>query len=176
MPARTADPVELLILRHAKSDWTRDCDDFDRPLNKRGRRDAPRMGAWLAAHDLMPDRVLSSPARRARQTVEAVSETLRVPTGHIVWDERLYLAGLPLLLDILAEIPPEIRRLLLVGHNPGLEDLLVHLASGPLPQNPDDKLLPTASVARLRLRGWRQLQRGTAELVQRIRPRDLPGN
>lgn len=176
MPAKTAAPIELLILRHAKSDWTRDGDDFDRPLNARGRRDAPRMGAWLAAQDLIPDRVLSSPARRARQTVEAVAETLSIPAGDILWDERLYLAQLPLLLDILAATPAEIRRLLLVGHNPGLEDLLVHLAGGSLPQNPDTKLLPTASVAHLRLRGWRQLPKDAAELVQRMRPRDLPGN
>lgn len=173
MSGRTAAPAELLILRHAKSDWKQDCADFDRPLNPRGRRDAPRMGAWLADHELMPDRVLSSPARRARQTAEAVCEALHIAAGHILWDDRLYLAALPLLLDILAETPAETRRLLLVGHNPGLEDLVAHLAGSPLPHRPDEKLLPTAGVVHLRLGGWRQLRQGVAELVQRTRPRDL---
>lgn len=174
MPAAHA---ELLLLRHAKSDWAQDCDDFDRPLNKRGRRDAPRMGAWLAAHGLMPDRVLSSPARRARQTTEAVCEALQIPAGRIVWDRRLYMAPLPLLLGILMDIPADTRRLLLVGHNPGLEDLLVHLAREPLPPSPDAKLLPTAGLAHLRLdRGWQAAPQGTAELLRRMRPRDLPAD
>ncbi|MFA7592365.1 MAG: histidine phosphatase family protein [Thiohalobacteraceae bacterium] len=173
MPARTAAPAELLILRHAKSDWTSGGDDFDRPLNTRGHRDAPRIGTWLAARGLIPDRVLSSPARRARQTVEAVCTTLKIPAERVVWDERLYLAPLPRLLDLLADTPAETQRLLLVGHNPGLEDLLIHLARDPRPAGTDDKHLPTAGLAHLRLSSWRPLQGGAAELVQRIRPRDL---
>jgi phosphohistidine phosphatase len=129
----------LLIMRHAKSDWgTPGEPDFDRPLAKRGQRDAPRMGEWLRAQGLVPDLVLASPARRAQETASKVCKVL------------------------------------LVGHNPGLEELLEYLVrgSGTLPAG--DKTLPTAAVASVRLKaGWRKLTAGSGRIEQWMYPKGL---
>lgn len=165
----------LLILRHAKSD--RDgapVADFDRPLARRGRRDAPRMGRWLEARGLVPDRVLSSPARRARETAEAVTAVLRVPAAHLRYDDRLYLAAADTLLAVLAECPSRIGTLLLIGHNPGLEELLELLSAEPPPRNAAGKLLTAGALARLELTaGWDGLTPRCATLIELARPREL---
>ena len=167
-------PAELLILRHAKSDWAQNVSDFERPLNSRGERDAPRMGRWLLAQDLQPDAVLCSPATRARQTLEAVCTQAHIPVQDIQWIDALYLAALENLLHQLHETPAKTRRLLLVGHNPGLEDLLLHLAQPPVPRKSNGKLLTTAALARLRLaHGWSDLAPGTAQVLQIQYPGDL---
>ncbi|MBI5042083.1 MAG: histidine phosphatase family protein [Gammaproteobacteria bacterium] len=166
---------ELLLLRHAKSDWDQSCDDFDRPLNARGQHDAPRIGRWLRDQNLMPDCVLSSPARRAAQTAQAVCGQLGYPTEHILWDKRLYLASRETLLDVLADQSDYPQRLLLVGHNPGLEDLLEYLSQEPPPRQHNGKLLTTATLAHLHLRSDTQRPaRHRAHLRQIVRPRTLP--
>ncbi len=169
-------PRELLILRHAKSAWdTPAASDFDRPLNGRGKRDAPRMGAWLLAQELVPDHVIASPARRARQTARRVCKALgRDPDG-VAWQPRLYLADVPTLLEALAGCPADASRVLLVGHNPGLEELLEYLGGTRLEPPPGGKRLPTATVARLALPDdWTHLAAGQGELLAWVRPRDLP--
>lgn len=165
---------QLWLLRHAKSAWNTDAPtDFDRPLNDRGKRDAPRMGRWMARQGLVPDQVLASPARRAKQTVKRVYRELGVPIEQVVWDQRIYEADVPTLLEVLAEIPDPVRRVLLVGHNPGLSDLLEWMA-GPAPEA-GVKLLPTAALARLELAcGWRDLASGKARLIEIVRPKSLP--
>ncbi len=167
---------ELLILRHAKSAWdTPAATDFDRPLNGRGKRDAPRMGAWLRDQGLVPDHVVASPARRARQTARRVCNALGVDPETIDWQQRLYLADVPTLLQALAECPVTAVRVLLVGHNPGLEELLEHLGRR-LEPPPDGTRLPTATVARLALpEDWGHLAAACGELRAWVRPRDLPG-
>ncbi|MBI5462442.1 MAG: histidine phosphatase family protein [Gammaproteobacteria bacterium] len=162
---------ELLLLRHAKSDWDQSCDDFDRPLNARGRHDAPRIGRWLREHDMLPDRVLSSPAHRAAQTAQAVCAQLGYPAERIVWDKRLYLAALETLLDILAEQTDHPQRLLLIGHNPGLEDLLEYLVQTP-PRQHNGKLLTTATLAHVQM-DTSHPTRHSAHLCQLVRPRDM---
>jgi phosphohistidine phosphatase len=165
----------LLILRHAKSD--RDgapADDFARPLARRGRRAAPRIGRWLQVHGPVPDLVLSSPALRARQTAEVVTEALDVPAERIQFDDRLYLATCDTLLDVLAGCPSRTRTLLLVGHNPGLEELLEYLCAEPPPRNTAGKLLTAGALARLTLRqDWKKLEARSAELLELARPREL---
>lgn len=165
---------ELLLLRHAKSDWNQDTSDFDRPLNTRGQRDAARLGRWAHAQKLQPDVLLSSPARRAAQTAEALCTEIGFAPADITWDERIYLAPTHVLLDVLADLPAQARQVILIGHNPGLEDLLLYLAPASEAQRDKDKLLTTATLARLNLPGhaWK-LQRGIATLRQFIRPRDL---
>lgn len=166
----------LLLLRHAKSDWSTDAaDDYSRPLSKRGKHDSPRMGQWLLAQGLTPDYIISSPARRARQTIERVCTELHVdPTG-IHWDERLYLASLTDLRAVIADAPASAACILLVGHNPGLESLLLYLAGASVPEPADGKLMPTAALAVLAPRSdWRHLQNGSAHLTELVRPRDLP--
>lgn len=167
---------ELWLLRHAKSDWNSSVSkDFDRPLNPRGRRDAPRMGRWMARQGLIPDHVVASPARRSRETAEAICEGLGLEVGGIRWEPRLYEANVSDLLAVLRSCPEMARRVLLVGHNPGLEALLLSLC-GPL-SSPGKKLLPTAALARVEVTvPWTALGPGKGRLVARVRPRDLPAD
>jgi phosphohistidine phosphatase len=153
-PARRAaeGSRELLILRHAKSDRGGFAGpDFDRPLDDRGREDAPRVGKWLRKKDLVPDHVVASPARRARDTAEAVAAAAGIEPAAIAWEKGIYDASLGALLRVLAEVPPGARRILLVGHNPGLEELVLHLAAGDVPMPEDGKLLVTSALARFDL-------------------------
>ena len=165
---------ELLLLRHAKSAWGTDAPaDFERPLAGRGRRDAPRMGAWIREHDLLPDHVVSSPARRAAQTVQLALAEMGVDEAAVAWEDAIYDADASTLLDVLADCPRESRRVLLVGHNPALEDLVEHLA-GCVEVPPGGKLFPTAALAHLAMPDdWSRLPRGCAGLLSLTRPRTL---
>ncbi len=168
-------PRELLILRHAKSDWGAGvASDFKRPLAKRGKKDAPRVGAWLYREGLVPDLVVSSPAQRARQTVEKVCKSMDYSKKKIQWQDEVYGASLPNLLRLLGRCPLEARIVLLVGHNPGLEELVVYLAGDDLDEPADGKLLPTATLARLEMpNDWDALTSGCAQLITITRPRNL---
>lgn len=114
----------LLMMRHAKSSW-KDASmaDQERPLNKRGRRDAPRMGQRLQDAGLFPQSILSSTAERARQTATAVADATGFE-GEIHFDATLYAAAPEAYLAALRGVPAETRVALLIGHNPGLEELL----------------------------------------------------
>lgn len=162
-------------MRHAKSDWGDPAErDFDRPLNKRGRHDAPRMGEWLRREGLIPDWVLSSPARRAEDTGTKVCRALGLEAESIRIEPRIYDASLTVLLAVLAACPAERRLVLLIGHNPGLEELLDHLVrgSGTLPEG--DKTLPTAAVACVRLPSdWRRLAAGCGRVERWMCPKGL---
>ena len=167
---------ELLILRHAKSAWdTGAPTDFERPLAPRGRRDAPRVGEWLRRHGLRPDHVVSSPAERARQTVLAVCAALDFDAAVICWEPRIYHGSTSDLLQALRDSPEDAKRVLIAGHNPGLESLLLQLcARGSLRIPPNGKLMPTAAVARLEIPvPWGKLASGAARLLSLTRPRDL---
>jgi phosphohistidine phosphatase len=165
----------LLIMRHAKSDWGTPAEpDFDRPLAKRGQRDAPRMGEWLRAQGLVPDLVLASPARRARETASKVCKVLDIAKQAIQWEPRIYDATRADLIEVLADCPADRRLVLLVGHNPGLEELLEYLVrgSGTLPGG--DKTLPTAAVASVRLKAvWRKLTAGSGRVEHWMCPKGL---
>lgn len=168
-------PRELLILRHAKSDWDAGiASDFKRPLSKRGKRDAPRVGAWLYREGLVPDLVISSPAQRARQTAEKVCKSMDYSKKKIRWQDEVYGASAPSLLHLLGRCSPEARIVLLVGHNPGLEELLVYLAGDELDEPADGKLLPTATLAWLGMPDdWGTLNSGCAQLITITRPPNL---
>lgn len=155
-------PPELLVLRHAKSSHGAGAaSDFERPLAPRGRRDAARVGRWLAARGLVPDRAVASPALRTRQTLELALEALGGPACEVEWEERLYEADLATLLGVI-EAHGAARRLLLVGHNPGLEALVAHLAGGAAAPPEGRKRFPTAALACFR----------AGALVELARPRD----
>ena len=160
---------ELFILRHAKSDWDSSAKtDSERPLNKRGRKDAPRIGAWMREHYLYPGWVLCSTAVRARETLNA----LFLGQG-IQFSQDLYLADLRTLLKVLHEIPPEQNSVMLVGHNPGLDDLVNFLSNMPIPLTDTGKLMTTACLAEFKLPdNWDDLK-GKGELVHIVRPADL---
>jgi phosphohistidine phosphatase len=171
-------PRELLILRHAKSDWDGDAgSDFARPLAKRGKKDAPRMGAWMYREGLVPDLVVSSPAERARQTTHAVCKGLDYKRKAVVWDEAIYEATAADLLGVLARLPASAKTVLLVGHNPGLEELLVHLVGDDVDELDEGRLLPTAALARVEMPDdWSNLGPGCAQLVNVTLPKSLRGN
>jgi phosphohistidine phosphatase len=166
----------LLLLRHAKSAWDTDApDDFGRPLAKRGKKDALRMGQWMHGEGLVPGYILSSPALRARETSYRVCKALGLSKRDIRFDPRLYLADVKTLLALLAEAPGGRGDLMLVGHNPGMEELLGYLWGENTAVPEDGKLLPTASLARLTLPDdWKRLDYGCARRVRLTRPRSLP--
>jgi len=158
----------LSILRHAKSSWKESgLDDHDRPLNKRGHRDAPRMGRLLREKGLLPGVILSSTARRARETALHVSREAGFP-GEVRFSRRLYLAGPDAYLEVLGQLPGDVGHALVIGHNPGLEQLLAALVG-------EAHELPTAALAVVELppESWAGLQAGGGRLRQLWRPRDL---
>lgn len=113
----------LYLVRHAKSSWDNpDLDDFDRPLNDRGLRDAPRMGERLTQRDINPDIIISSEAVRALETAKALAQRLQYAERKIVTDSKLYHADEETLLHYVQRIPDEHRIAILVGHNPGLTE------------------------------------------------------
>jgi phosphohistidine phosphatase len=168
----------LILLRHAKSDWP-DVPDRDRPLAKRGRRDAPRIGRWLHEHGYQPDVVVCSSARRTRQTWDLVAPELGGSPA-VRFEPRAYAASAMTLLYLAQELPSRYRTALLIAHNPGLSELASQLAApldigkvtanGPRP----GISLPTAAVAVLEFPGdWPSLTPGRARLVDHIIPADL---
>ncbi|HET9629324.1 MAG TPA: histidine phosphatase family protein [Novosphingobium sp.] len=168
----------LGLFRHAKSDWhDATARDFDRPLNDRGRKGAAIMGRHIDEHGVKWQRVISSPAARAAQTIELAAEAAG-RTVPIEWDRRIYLASSVTLADLLREIAEPTRRILLIGHNPGLEDLIFDLVpddgSSPLRDRVEEKF-PTAAYAVLELdiAHWADLDDGCGRLVHLMRPRDL---
>ena len=167
---------ERLLMRHGKSDWGRAGADFHRPLSKRGRRSAKRVGHWLQAQRLLPDYVLSSPAARAITTAERTCNAAGRAVDGIITERRIYLANRETLLQVLGDVPLSAGRVLLVGHNPGLEELLRYLVGDQARYGDDGKLLPTAAIARVRLpRGFEpaSFRRGVARLQSLTRARRL---
>jgi phosphohistidine phosphatase len=165
---------ELWLLRHGKSDRDLAVDDFDRPLKKRGKRAAQQIGEGLHQQHLIPDWIVSSPAKRAFSTAKIVHKALAVESLDLNLDKRLYQEGFERLKTVLAECPITAQRVLLVGHNPELEDLLIHLVgAAKLPDT--DKLLPTATLVRLTMPDdWSHLEAGSAELLSITLAKRLP--
>ena len=164
-----------MLLRHAKSDWP-DVPDLKRPLAKRGRRDAPGVGRWLRGHGYLPDTVICSVARRARQTWELVAPELG-GSPSVTFEPRAYDASALTLLYLVRELPGTCRAALLIGHNPAIEELATHLAHAPdadgAPQPPGLRF-PTAAVAVFEFDGaWAALAPGQARLLAFTTPADM---
>jgi phosphohistidine phosphatase len=158
----------VLLLRHAKSSWKDPgLDDHDRPLNKRGKKAAPRMGRLLAEEDLVPELILSSTARRARDTAERVAEAAGYE-GDIEQRPDLYHAAPHAYFDALDTVSDDVQRVMLVGHNPAME-VLVAMLSG------THHRFPTAALAEIALDidAWRDARDGTARLMNLWLPREL---
>lgn len=166
--------TELLLLRHGKSDWGAGTDDYHRPLKNRGKRGAQRIGAWLWQQDLVPDYIVSSPATRARETAYKAAKSMGLGVANVQLDERVYLPSTNDLLEVLHGCPATAQRVMLVGHNPSLEDLLTRLVSDIVSIPDDGKLLPTATVARLILDGsWDAIDSNCARLLSITRASSL---
>jgi len=159
----------LLILRHAKSSWKHPkLTDHDRPLNKRGKRDAPRMGEILRSEHLIPEAIISSTAARAHATAEAVAKASGYK-GKIALNGSLYAAGPEAYLKVLHGLSNDSVRVLVVGHNPGLEELL-EMFTG------EAQIMPTCTLAHVKfsMDSWLELDYKTkGELAGIWQPRDL---
>lgn len=163
---------ELILLRHAKSDWKDDDqNDIDRPLSDRGRKSAVKVGLWMSQNKFIPDLILTSPAKRAQQTLKRIcnecgSQTLTV--------DALYNADLEALKAVLASAP-KVERLMIIGHNPGLERLFAFLQKDI--DRLETHLFPTASFAHFVLpNDWRELKSGDGRLIQFTRPKEMSLN
>ncbi len=165
----------VLILRHAKSDWgDSDLADFDRPLAKRGLEDAPRMGEVLAQFDCIPDRILSSPAQRAKQTAELAAKACGYRKT-IQWEESFYGGSSDDLIAALQQLSPAVERVLLVGHNPTLEETVLALCSPGFTEIEEAGTLklPTAGLVCINFEmvDWQDLQPGEGVLQWFIIPK-----
>lgn len=168
----------LSLLRHAKSGWDDSVErDFDRPLNAKGGRAATCIGAWLRQQGLHFDHVIASPALRVQQTLAAIEQGYGAPLAAVP-EPRIYLASAATLFELLRDVAETHGHLLLVGHNPGLEDLLLLATEGDgsaLRAEAEVKY-PTASYARIELpvKRWSEAAEGMAGRLRAfIRPRDL---
>lgn len=159
----------LLLLRHAKSSWKdNELDDHDRPLNKRGKRDAPRMGELLRDEQMVPDFMLTSSAKRARRTAEHVAQACGF-RGETRITSELYESNIDRQIAVISAVPKPAATVLLVGHNPGIEELLAAI-SGECPA------ITTAALAKIELpiESWRDLNLSVRGRFIRIwQPREL---
>ncbi len=169
----------LTLLRHAKSSWDDPvvARDFDRPLNDRGIRAARVMGLYMKREGLSFDHIIASPAVRVAETIHHLAPAYGArmePT----WERRVYLASSATLMDVLREANDAAQSLLLIGHNPGMEDLILDLvpetAGCPIRAEVYEKY-PTAALAEIEIdiSHWRDIDRGIGRLTRFIRPRDL---
>ena len=169
----------LIVLRHAKSAWPDGVPDHERPLAPRGRRDAPAAGRWLRKSGLVPDRVVCSTAQRARETWQLAEEKLGAHP-QTLFEQRVYGATSTELLDLARRTPAGVRTLLIVGHDPAMQELTLDLASA----QPGDESLeavsrvrakfPTAAIAVLAFTGtWLKLGPGLARLAGFAGPSDF---
>ena len=165
---------ELLILRHAKSSWNSGADsDFERPLAPRGTRNTEQLAKYMFEQGIQPDLTLCSAAVRAQETAQlALSQ---FPGARIEFRESLYHAGLATLVNSIREQDNDLERLMLVGHNHGMDQLLVYLCKEELTLTSSGKLMTTAALARIECRSsWAELAPETCNLDSLLRPSDLP--
>jgi phosphohistidine phosphatase len=158
----------LFLLRHAKSSRKdQSLPDFERPLNGRGKQAAEKIGRYLKRELIVPELVLSSPAARARETIERVAKAAKWSV-EVRFDQRIYEAGGLRLLEVISQIENERKAVLLVGHNPGIEELLMLLAG-------ESKKVPTGALMKLELKSskWTTAADKRAKLAWLIKPRKL---
>jgi phosphohistidine phosphatase len=160
---------QLVLVRHAKSDWSLpDQDDWDRPLNARGQRDAPEMARRLRGRRIKPGLILASPAVRAIATATIMARELRITASLLKPEERLYLASPVDMLAVVRELGGDAAQLMVVGHNPGITEFANRLSAGETIDN-----MPTCAVftAEFDLAGWEQLDWGRGQDAEFDYPR-----
>ncbi|UCD25855.1 MAG: histidine phosphatase family protein [Gemmatimonadota bacterium] len=153
----------LSLVRHAKSSWKdRTLADHDRPLNKRGKRDAPRMGRRLAKSGVRPDLIVTSTAVRARLTAETIATEIGYPVAHIMMDQEIYHAGTNGLLDLIRSLGDANDHVMLFGHNPDITELVNCLTDTYLEN------VPTCGIAHIRFdtNSWTNVGSVAAELLE----------
>jgi phosphohistidine phosphatase len=172
--------LRLLLFRHAKSDWSKDADDHGRPLAARGRKAAPAMALYMARNGYLPELVLCSTARRTRETLDLLKSSWPGKPP-VRYERSLYLADWPVLFSAVKKTPARTSPLLVIGHNPGLEQLAIALALRPKTSVERARLerlaqkFPTAALAVLdfQVSSWRDLSLGSGQLIDYVCPKDL---
>lgn len=162
---------KILIMRHAKSSWEdHSLRDFDRPLNNRGLRDAPRMGRYLSEQDVIPDQIVSSPAKRAMNTIRLVADEAGIEPGSIIWDEDLYFRGGGAYMNAIQKMDTSSQTVMTVGHYP-MVDEVVSMLTGKMPI----KHFATATIACLHtdVKEWKDIEAGCCKLLWMIKPKEL---
>lgn len=168
----------LGLFRHAKSSWKdTDLRDFDRGLNARGRKGAALMGRHINGYGLVWDVLLASPAVRVRETLDSAMPSWK-QAPRLVWDEQLYLANVPTMIDLLHQADASVDAIILAGHNPGLQDMIAALVGEGARDTLFDETMrkfPTAAFAVLELdiAAWPDLKEGCGRMIHFARPRDL---
>lgn len=148
---------KLFLIRHAKSSWDEEgLTDFERPLNKRGKRDAPFMASLLNKEKIKPDLIISSPANRAISTAQIFAEELDYPSEKILIEKIIYLSGIKQLEEIVQSIPDSNKTVLIFGHNPSLTYYANHLGNKFIDN------IPTCGIVGLEPgdKSWREVERG----------------
>jgi phosphohistidine phosphatase len=171
--------LTLTLFRHAKSSWdNHQQHDSERPLNKQGKKDAPRMAAFLTEHGLLPDLILCSPSVRTRQTLSFLLEAFKAEPPILI-EDALYHASASMLLHRLQQADADKRHVMLIGHNPGLHVLALNLVGKGLedPWNRLTKKFPTAGIAVISFGGnqWRNIRASRGELLNFVVPKQLYG-
>ncbi|SRR5579883_1549792 len=158
----------LILLRHAKSSWDEPAlSDFDRPLNNRGKKAAPIIGKLMKERQLKPDLILCSPSKRTKQTAKLVLDSAKLDLD-VTFDKGIYEASTSKLLNILKSQEATAESILMIGHNPGLEDLLTELTGC-------HEHFPTAALANivLDIENWKGIKYGAGELKWIVRPKEI---
>lgn len=158
----------LFLLRHAKSSWKDESlSDFERPLNRRGKRASEAVGRYLKTKIVVPELILCSPAVRARETIERLMKTAKWTT-EVRYDQRIYGAGGLRLVEVISQIENDRKVAMLVGHNPGMEELLMLLAG-------ISESIPTGTVAKIALKTtkWANAADKRATLEWLVKPSEL---
>ena len=146
--SKTSEKI-IYLARHAKSSWSSQAsNDFDRPLSQRDESDAHLIASELSKQNWKPEKIIASPALRAKQTCLAFCESLNIPDGIVEWDKNIYEAHMITLLQKLSSLPESLQSVMLIGHNPSMENLLLHL-SDHVPRQDNGKILTTGNVAKL---------------------------
>ncbi len=158
---------KLLIMRHGKSDWGAGSQrDFDRPLNERGKKDAPRIGNELKSRNLTPDLIISSPAERAKMTAEKVAENSGY-NKNIKWDESFYFGYFKEVINAVKKVDEQNETVLIVGHNPTWSSLVEHLSGEYFD-------MKTANVCIIEFEGnWKDLKEKKCTFKNYISPKEL---
>ncbi len=161
----------ILLMRHAKSSWDQPgLRDFDRPLNKRGERDAPRMGRYLKGLGIFPDQIFASPAARAKATALHVLHELGLPEERIVWDEEMYFTGPDAYLNAIRQSVDQSGVVMTIGHNPTTEEVLEQLTGQNI-----SKHIATAAIACLQAdtSSWSEIGYGSCTLQWITKPKEI---
>lgn len=163
----------LYIMRHAKSDWSGpQISDFERPINKRGTRNAIRIGGWMNENNHTPQKIISSPALRAKETIELVTEQIsKFNLEDLTYEDELYLAGFTQLIEFINTYKDKVQSLMLVGHNPGIENLVNYLCDK---SGDKETIVTTANLFIFKFSSDSfNTAVDTIELVEAIKPREL---